>query len=478
VIAIRLIFPAGRYHANPWGRHVNEGVAEWPPSPYRLVRALYDVWQRKCYDFDAEDVKAVLQALASSPPRFLLPPTVATHTRSYLSANAVDPSDKNLVFDAFVAFNKSHECYVCWDDVDLSTRHTDILRELLSNLNFLGRSESWVHAEPCADEVHDGIRCDVVDRAENAGDLVPVACPMSAAEYMGNRPWLDELTFSTADMLKQRASSPPLLKQVRYVRPTDAVTTDPVRRFMRRRREVNAVVLSLDATVLPLVTTTIEVAEQIRTRLMGAHRCRMNGDPLRVSPLFSGKTADGQKRLDHGHVYILPLAAESPSPRKQGRIDRILIVSPLRAFTEDELDAVRSVRELWQADGRPTVRSVLTWQGASDEFSGAKGARTVISTTPFVPPRNWRKGRDHERFLIDELRRECANHKIQGSLVEAERLGRLSKDLFDIVEYRRNRKNDPVRRGYAFRLHFSKEVRTPFALGYGAHFGLGQFAAE
>jgi len=30
-----LTFPWGRYHANPWGRHVNEGAVELPPSPWR-----------------------------------------------------------------------------------------------------------------------------------------------------------------------------------------------------------------------------------------------------------------------------------------------------------------------------------------------------------------------------------------------------------------------------------------------------------
>ena len=38
-----LTFPWGRYHANPWGRHVNEGAVELPPSPWRLLRAVRDV---------------------------------------------------------------------------------------------------------------------------------------------------------------------------------------------------------------------------------------------------------------------------------------------------------------------------------------------------------------------------------------------------------------------------------------------------
>src|SRR5215469_15298664 len=99
MLQIELRFPAHRYHATPWGRHVNEGVAEWPPSPYRLLRALYDVWQRKCFDLAAEDVGELLEALSEAPPRFDLPPATASHTRSYLNANKTDPTDKNLVFD-------------------------------------------------------------------------------------------------------------------------------------------------------------------------------------------------------------------------------------------------------------------------------------------------------------------------------------------------------------------------------------------
>src|SRR5947209_20195295 len=102
---VRLTFAAGRYHATPWGRHVNEGVPEWPPSPYRFLRALYDVWQRKCFELAEDEVRPVLETLAESNPQFTLPPAVATHTRSYLSANDKDPTAKNLVFDSFLVFD-------------------------------------------------------------------------------------------------------------------------------------------------------------------------------------------------------------------------------------------------------------------------------------------------------------------------------------------------------------------------------------
>src|SRR5215471_11786761 len=95
---IRLTFPAARYHATPWGRHVNEGIPEWPPSPYRLVRALYDAWKRKLADWDRNRVERVLAALSSSMPSYRLPPSRATHTRSYLSKNESDPQAKTLIF--------------------------------------------------------------------------------------------------------------------------------------------------------------------------------------------------------------------------------------------------------------------------------------------------------------------------------------------------------------------------------------------
>ncbi len=37
MLAIALRFPLGRFHATPWGRHVNEGAPEWPPSPWHAV---------------------------------------------------------------------------------------------------------------------------------------------------------------------------------------------------------------------------------------------------------------------------------------------------------------------------------------------------------------------------------------------------------------------------------------------------------
>ena len=45
--SLGLRFPWGRYHATAWGRQANEGAAEWPPSPWRILRALYATWRAR-----------------------------------------------------------------------------------------------------------------------------------------------------------------------------------------------------------------------------------------------------------------------------------------------------------------------------------------------------------------------------------------------------------------------------------------------
>src|SRR2546430_2158182 len=80
-IAVR--FPLGRYHANPWNRSVNEGATEWPPSPWRLLRALIATWHTRWPDLQAPVFDGLLDAL-SEPPSYWTPVGWPAHTRHYL----------------------------------------------------------------------------------------------------------------------------------------------------------------------------------------------------------------------------------------------------------------------------------------------------------------------------------------------------------------------------------------------------------
>src|SRR5437870_10916889 len=99
-ISISLTFPAGRFHATPWGHHVNEGLPEWPPSPWRLLRALVATWKRKCVD-EPEAGETLPSALAklTAPPLIHLPPASVSHTRHYMPLRFPDQGDRTKVFD-------------------------------------------------------------------------------------------------------------------------------------------------------------------------------------------------------------------------------------------------------------------------------------------------------------------------------------------------------------------------------------------
>ena len=468
---VELRFPAHRFHATAWGRHVNEGIPEWPPSPYRLMRALYDAWKRKYAEIPEASVEGLFGALATEAPRFGLPRAVASHTRSYLSSNSFDPSDKSLIFDAFVSVGHEGKCYLSWPGLELTVDQRELLKRLLGSLNYLGRSESWVEASLVEADADSTFICEPLKMSNRNGVAVPVACVVPKQDYRDKRRWLDALAYSTTDLIKEHRSAPPVLRMVQYVRPTGALTTHlpPPRRTHVAGPQ--AVLLGLDAPVLPLVTATVEVAEQVRMRLMGIHK-RIVGDPAKLSARFSGKYEDGTPRQGHEHAFILPLGND------RGRIDRVLVLTHAKdGFQPDEMRAILGLRELYGIASDRPIRLVATGRGAIDDPKLRPPAATVVSTTPFVTARHWRKGRGHfQEFLKEEVRRECRNHR----LLEPARVDLLERPtgLFEWVEYRRNRKQDPVRPGYGFRIEFAEPVPTPFSLGYGCHFGLGQFRRE
>jgi CRISPR-associated protein Csb2 len=464
-----LKFPAHRFHATPWGRHVNEGAVEWPPSPYRLLRALYDAWKRKHAEVAEVAMKELLRALAAEPPSYRLPLATASHTRSYLNSNTLDPTEKSLIFDAFVAMSPGAALYVTWPNVQLTPTQGELLDRLLGSLNYIGRSESWIDARLYQGTLEEGIRCEPMMESGESGDMAPVACPVPADGYTEKRPWLDALAYSTAEFQKDRRSLPPAMRMVPYVRPANAVLT----RVTKPRREhvgVQAVMLRLDATVLPLVTATVEVAEQVRVRLMGIHKV-VKGDARKVSSKFSGKTPDGVPLKDHQHAFILPLG------NGRGRIDRVLLYTRApEGFVSDEVQAILRMTELYGRTTEDPIRVMATQRAVMGEEIRSRATR-VVSTTPFCSGRHWRKGRgEYPEFLADEIRRECRNHGMKEPRTVT--MLAASPGLFEWVEFRRNRKDDTPRPGYGFRLEFDVPVPAPFSLGYGCHYGLGQFAAE
>ncbi|HRI16601.1 MAG TPA: type I-U CRISPR-associated protein Csb2, partial [Verrucomicrobiota bacterium] len=251
---LELSFPAGRFHATPWGRHVNEGAVEWPPSPWRIVRALIATWHWKAKSDVPEPVMRSLIAKLATLPRFRLPPATTAHTRHYMPYNEGKNEKKTKVFDTFIQIAEQATLLVAWD-ADLAEPERDALQTITNRLAYFGRAESLVEAHLL--EGITGIEADSAPLEEreaspSGNELVRLLAPMTAREYdvwqaeftkkalsdLGPRPTAAQkkklpkvptdlftaLHADTGDLQAVGWNLPPGAQFVNYARPENAFT--------------------------------------------------------------------------------------------------------------------------------------------------------------------------------------------------------------------------------------------------------------
>lgn len=442
MIGISLTFLAGRYHATPWGRHVNEAAPEWPPSPWRLLRGLVATWKRKLPDLEQGEAEPILRALAL-PPQFVLPPATTGHTRHYMPWFKKGPDDRTLVFDAFVAVPRESQLVVLWPSAELDGRQRASLAALLNHLGFFGRAEAWCEArlltceeatgftsnshpldEQGVPEGHEIVRtlCAEPETAFSDDYVVRMETRTSGrgrskvAETM-RRPLYDpnwNLCMETLQLHDEKWSDPPGSRWVPYVRPANCFEVKPQRFVTTRRRTQprNQVArFALDSTVLPLATDTLPIAELARRALMGIYG-KLNRLPdggKGRSSTFSGKDASGNKRLSpHSHAYYLPTDEDG-----DGRLDHLTVFAE-EGFGSGELKALDRLTLLSGA-GRDAanhpLRTVLVGLGPRNAFGDGPLAESAVwvSATPFVAPRHPKRNgqsRDDPKFWKDRSDQE------------------------------------------------------------------------
>lgn len=527
MIAVSFKFLAGRYHATPWGRHVNEGGVEWPPSPWRLLRALVATWKRTLPDLPQERVEPILRALAG-PPEFVLPPASTGHTRHFMPWFKKGPDDRTLVFDTFVAVSSDAILWVRWPGVALENAQIETFARILRNLNTLGRSESWCEAEladnagnpdwrmcrPLQGDVpqgHEIVRLLCPDPASAfAADHVVAVTKKATSRGKHKRPVEDRSTIydpawnlcmETLQLHKERWSDPPGSHWIPYTRPRNCFKIDHTARSQRTvdRPRIQVVRYALDSTVLPLVTETLPVAEAARRALMGIHGRLTEQNGVRGrSHVLSGKDEHGQPLADHRHAYYLPTDEDC-----DGRLDHLTVYAaggfgPHERRVFDRLRGLRTGRE---GEERHPMRLLLLGMGACDEYNPAllQASNIWVSATPYIATR-YAKTRGRNRidlaspearavFLQDDLRAQLA--AVRPDLADEGALEVTIEPLWDdnhafkvaarwrpiqFKRFRRKASDDGGRRlAGAFRLIFRHPVRGPIALGWSSHFGLGQF---
>lgn len=441
MIAFAFTFPAGRYHATPWGRNANEADVAWPPEPARILRALIATWWRKA-DHEAFS-KAVLDdlidALAREAPLFRLPDAVHSHIRAFMPLGTISAKtgapDKTPIYDAFYRLDRDAELIALWPTVELSEKQRALAAHLLERIGYLGRAESWADAR-IADANYDKINAGPRELAEqdivtDAGEVlrlpddarVPFEATLSAtaqrwtevranlleglkdrkkserslAEATLPERLADALAIDTSDWRKAGWSSPPPLRKVVYDRP--AVGPLPPRGRSRRptpryerpgHPEVARFVLA--GRPQPRVEETLRIAEIARAALMGKFKHQDERPPVEIS----GRDENGPLREDpaHAHAFYLPEDADG-----DGLLDHLIIYCRA-GFSPSAKRALDRLDKLWLEHGRADEdgeRGRKEWRLALEDiaepeaFHSASGllrpSRTWRSVTPLLKSR-------------------------------------------------------------------------------------------
>ena len=162
-LCISIRFLTGRAHLHHWHAHHSDGKVDWPPSPWRLLRALVaaagtgltslpEPLEATISDAHAPNDPLPVSRLAdvlamlAAPPKIWLPRTGGGHTRQFLPKK--QGATGSAVFDTFATVSKETPIVFEWVEVNLPAddqRFTD-LQTLLRRLTYFGRAESWCDA--------------------------------------------------------------------------------------------------------------------------------------------------------------------------------------------------------------------------------------------------------------------------------------------------------------------------------------------
>jgi CRISPR-associated protein Csb2 len=486
MIGLEIRFLTGRFHGNRWQNAHNEGVTEWPPSPWRLLRALASA----AYDLGIEaQAKPLIEKLGAAPPSYELPAARQAHTRHYMPDVDDAKHKKTKVFDSFVVVDGGtflrapQPVKAWWPGLSFSVDERTLLERLARRVAYVGRAESWAEVEVVFED-----RVGRFDCWPDETTAAPSTTLMALESLDTFHAWVREqvspdaprstwevLTFSGERFRKQGWSKVPGTLLVRYVfsRPPFEAGSAIAQTSSRSTRTRPTVArFAIRSAVLPRLQDAIIVAERMRQGLMSKSR-KISGD---ARPVFSGHFEDGLAR-QHDHAFILP----SADFNDEGRIDTITVVAKM-GFDSDDLRALQQTRRLFGRDEH-FLELVLLGVGDATDFGGLTRpyspilhkSKTWESVTPFVPTRHPKNVRGS---AVDDIRSQVRRGCAQLGLPEPVRVEPLDGEWYSFRRRRRDGKGRRVPdRAYGVRLVFGEAVRGPIAVGYGAHFGLGVFTA-
>lgn len=461
MIGLALRFELGRYHANPWGAHVNEGVVEWPPSPWRILRALYSV---SCTHADLQEHRetadrALRRLLAAAPPSYTLPPSVEAHTRHFMPSRAwspAKPGETDLIFDGFRAVAPEDEVVVWWE-TDLVEAERSTLAAMVDRLGHLGRSESVCAARLLTGRDPSTAVCARPADPTSVGDTVELLCPAPHAT-------VEDLGVSVGELRRQRLPLPKATGRVTYsVQSPEPPAPSPP---PRPAPLPELALFHVGGGNRPGIAEAVAVAQGLRAALQRRYDAERAGFG---SPTLSGRQADAPRADQHRHAHYLVL------PDAAGRrVERLVVWAP-EGLGHDEVRALASLSRLRLRDiGEPLPVALAALGRASTmrlpDLLGP--ARRWRSLTPFGLVRHPKlRGGQLQDGPEDQVRLELRRR----GLPEPRSVALVSGSWHQFRSTRLGQSRLQRAHVFGVALEFDDPVRGPIVIGALCHFGLGVF---
>ncbi len=482
---LAISFPWGRYHGTPWGRNVNEGLADWPPEPWRIIRAMFATWKNRAPELDTEVVERTLGKLTGAPT-YHVPDFGMAHTRHYLpdskyKTDIAQSTDK--VLDTFVVVHPLDEVRVTWH-TDLADDEAEVLAILCDLLPYLGRAESLCEARLALEPWEPDGRGRTLEPGLPQGDGLGTQSLLTAAPPLD----VQSVQFRPWELRRKGHIDPP--GTLRVVYPAVAISP-PIRRNARRRRaEVSAVRYRIVGKSLPSRTAVVSMTDVMRQAAMGRYG-DLHGtrEERPASARLSGKSIGSEPlATQHRHAHYLAFTAHiGPTDRDANHelLDTIVVWSP-EPFDDADLDALLAVNRLRSHDHhkdfracRLGVEAVGIVGNVAPELAGS--SMVWDSYTPFIPPRHRKKRDEVLDHVLAEAQRELAHRGFPIATVSPINPGAASRPTTrGWLDFRRHRPSGRVGIAEAplatgLRLQFEEAVAGPIVLGGLSHFGMGLF---
>ena len=501
-------FPLGRFHATRWNQNPFEDpYGEWPPSPWRLLRALAARWfqySRETGDSDDTLRNCVLSKLARVVPSFRLPentwrgpaihqyhPIGLEEQYKYKKApgsakQVLDYSFKQvgttLVQDHYRVIARRDPVYWIWEAIDLEPPEATLLAQLLRRLLYFGRAESHCRFRIVTERaIAPNCR---LERAAGAGQPV-------LAALAGDDLNLESLLAVTeSDVLKQRRiPSGTAWYYATIPAPRPVAPTPAVRR--RYPPDVRVLQFAVGGRVYPPIAHWLKLTERFREEVI-RRRCvqvtggrtgryrELSGEERDALALIRG--LDGAGNLVDGQTT----AFFALVPDGEGLPTRLLCWrrSP---FTDEEIDAFLAATELplaWERGSADwQVRLVALPFSVRPPADHWASSCVWHSVTPFVLPGGRRRFRQNGRRRRGETPEACLRTLLVRFTHSAPQVELLDREptwvtIHETPEERRRRSQERgtrMRPGHRFRIVFPEPIRGPLAVGHSCHFGLGLF---